>query len=217
MDRMHDNGIQIRVAKEQDAVELLEIYAPYVEKTAITFEYEVPGIEEFKGRIIRTLKKYPYLLAEKDGEILGYAYTGAFVGRAAYGWAAEVSIYLREDKKGMGIGKKLYTALESISRAQHILNLNACIGNPEVEDQYLTKNSILFHTHMGYTMVGEFHKCGYKFGNWYNMVWMEKVIGKHDCPPAPVIAFPDLSAESIKRYIAHDYDIRHGWFHSSVL
>ncbi|MDE7405059.1 MAG: GNAT family N-acetyltransferase [Lachnospiraceae bacterium] len=209
--------MQIRVAKEEDADALLKIYAPYVEKTAITFEYEVPDVETFRERISNTLKKYPYLLAWQNGEILGYAYTGAFVGRAAYGWAAEVSIYLREDKRGMGIGKKLYTALEAISKAQHILNLNACIGNPEVEDQYLTKNSILFHTHMGYTMVGEFHKCGYKFGNWYNMVWMEKVIGKHDCPAAPVIAFPDLSAESIKRYIAHDYDIRHGWFHSSVL
>lgn len=198
MDKAQDKEIQIRTAAAHDAGDLLGIYAPYVEKTAITFEYEVPGVEEFQGRIIRTLKKYPYLLAEKDGEVLGYAYTGAFVGRAAYDWAAEVSIYLREDKRGMGIGKRLYTALEGISRAQHILNLNACIGYPEEEDQYLTKSSVLFHTHMGYTMAGEFHKCGYKFGNWYNMVWMEKIIGNHDFPPEPVIAFPDLDTEILR-------------------
>lgn len=196
---MTDQKIQIGVAKKEDAEELLEIYTPYVEKTAITFEYEVPDVETFKGRISNTLQKYPYLLAKQEGEILGYAYTGAFVGRAAYGWAAEVSIYLREDKRRMGIGKKLYTALEAVSKAQHILNLNACIGKPEAEDQYLNRNSILFHTHMGYAMVGEFHKCGYKFGNWYNMVWMEKKIGRHDSLPAPVIAFPDLSGETLRK------------------
>lgn len=190
-----DKEIQIRIAGVEDAEELLEIYAPYVEKTAITFEYEVPGVEEFKGRISNTLKKYPYLLARREHEILGYAYTGAFVGRAAYDWAAEVSIYLKEDQRGKGIGKKLYTALEDVSKMQHILNLNACIGYPKAEDAYLTKNSVQFHTHMGYTMVGEFHKCGYKFGNWYNMVWMEKSIGKHDPNPSHIVAFPDLSIE----------------------
>lgn len=77
--------------------------------------------------------------------------------------------------------------------AQHILNLNACIGYPETEDEYLTKDSVRFHTHMGYSMVGEFHKCGYKFGRWYNMVWMEKLIGEHADQPEPVIAFPRLS------------------------
>ena len=92
---MEYNSIQIRTAAAEDAWELLKIYKPYVKKTAITFEYDVPTPEEFKARIENTLKKYPYLVAEKDGELLGYVYTGPFVGRAAYGWAAEVSIYLK--------------------------------------------------------------------------------------------------------------------------
>lgn len=189
---MFHEDIRIRAAVADDAREILEIYAPYVIKTAITFEYEVPTLEEFRKRIENTLKRYPYLVAEAGGELLGYAYTGAFHERAAYDHAAEVSIYVREDKKGCGIGKKLYAALEKVSRAQHILNLNACIGYPELEDEHLTKDSVRFHAHLGYTMVGEFHKCGYKFGSWYNMVWMEKMIGKHGDRPKPVIPFPDL-------------------------
>lgn len=192
MNNQSDQSIKIRTASIKDAKGLLEIYTPYVEKTAITFEYDVPSLEEFRSRIQNTLKKYPYLLAEQNGEILGYAYTGPFVGRAAYGWSAEVSIYLREDKRKMGIGRKLYTALETVSKAQNILNLNACIGYTETEDDHLTNDSFLFHSHMGYTLVGEFHKCGYKFGNWYSMIWMEKIIGEHGSEPLPVIAFPEL-------------------------
>ncbi|MDO4344185.1 MAG: GNAT family N-acetyltransferase [Eubacteriales bacterium] len=190
--------IEIRVAVPGDAKEILAIYAPYVEKTAITFEYDVPGLEEFTSRIERTLKKYPYIVAEQDGEILGYAYTGAFVGRAAYDWAAETTIYLKENKRKSGLGRKLYTALEKISRAQNITNLNACIGYPETDDEYLTKNSAQFHQHIGYRMAGEFHQCGYKFGRWYNMVWMEKVLGVHPDVPAPMIPFPELSADTLK-------------------
>ncbi len=189
---MQRNEIDIRVARPEDAEELLAVYAPYVTKTAITFEYEVPGLEEFQERIRRTLQRYPYLVAQKDGELLGYAYTGAFVGRAAYDWSAEVSIYLKEDRRKMGIGRRLYQELERISKAQNITNLNACIGYPEKEDEHLTMNSIQFHAHMGYEMVGVFHKCGYKFGTWYNMAWMEKIIKEHEKSPEPVISFPEL-------------------------
>ena len=190
------NNIKIRVAKIEDAPQLLNIYKPYVEKTAITFEYEVPGLDEFKRRIEKTLKKYPYLVAEDNGEILGYAYAGPFVGRAAYDWGVETTIYLKEDKNKLGLGRKLYEALEKILQAQNILNMNACIGYPEEEDEYLNKNSVEFHSHMGFTMVGEFHKCGYKFGRWYNMVWMEKMIGEHKKDQPAVIAFPCLGSEN---------------------
>lgn len=189
--------IAIRAAAPDDAGELLEIYAPYVTKTAITFEYEIPALEEFRGRIADTLKKYPYLVAEHEGRLIGYAYTHPFVGRAAYDRAVETSIYVREDQRKTGVGKKLYSALEAVSKAQNILNMNACIGYPETEDPYLTKNSVQFHAHMGYRMVGEFYKCGYKFGTWYNMVWMEKIIGLHTPDPAPVIPFPDLKPDEI--------------------
>lgn len=187
----------IRVAAFGDAQKLLEIYAPYVRETAITFEYAVPTEEEFRGRIIRTLERYPYLVAEREGELWGYAYTGPFHSRAAYSWSAEISIYLREDRRGMGLGRRLYAAIEQISRAQNILNLNACIAFPEIEDGYLTKNSVQFHRHLGYAMVGEFHRCGYKFGNWYNMVWMEKLLDEHPAGPPSVIAFPELSGQTL--------------------
>lgn len=192
-----DKVINIRAAAVSDGAKLLEIYRPYVEKTAISFEYEVPSLEEFCRRIERTLKKYPYLAAEQDGEILGYAYTGPFVGRAAYDWAAETTIYLREDKKKLGLGKRLYAAIEAISRAQNITNLNACIGTVEIEDEYLTNNSAQFHGHLGYRMVGEFYKCGYKFGRWYNMAWMEKVIAPHPQEPKPLIPFPELPQDVV--------------------
>lgn len=191
---------KIRVATLEDAKTLVEIYTPYVEKTVITFEYEVPSVEEFKGRMAHVLEKYPYLVAERDGEIVGYAYAGEFKSRAAYDWAVETTVYVREDQKKSGVGKALYMALEQILAEQNILNLNACIGYPEVEDEYLTKNSVQFHEHMGYRFVGEFYKCGYKFGRWYNMVWMEKHIGEHlDDQPA-IKKFDDVRIAVAEKY-----------------
>lgn len=188
----------IRMAELDDAEEILNIYAPYVEKTAITFEYDVPSLEEFRRRMAHTLEKYPYIVVQKNGEILGYAYTGAFVGRAAYDWSVETSIYVKENHLKMGLGRMLYRALEDISKAQNILNLNACIGYPDVEDEYLTGNSAQFHKHLGFQTVGEFHQCGYKFGRWYNMIWMEKMIGEHTKDPLPVIPFPQLAIEELQ-------------------
>ncbi len=195
-----EQDIRIRIASEADTEQILAVYAPYVEHTAITFEYEVPSAEEFSGRIRHVLQKYPYLAAEAGGEILGYAYVGAFNPRAAYDWAAETSIYVKMDQKRHGIGSRLYRSLENILREQGILNLNACIGYPEAEDEYLTWDSVKFHTKMGYRMVGEFQKCGYKFGRWYDMVWMEKQIGEHPAHPAPVRAFAEIRPLIAEKY-----------------
>lgn len=184
---------EIRTAAPKDAAALLKIYAPYVKKTAVTFEYEVPSAEEFADRIKRTLEKYPYLAAMLDGEIVGYAYAGTFHERAAYDWAVETSIYVREDKKGLGIGRTLYEALEKALLQQHILNVNACIAYPVQEDEYLTRDSVWFHERLGYRMVGEFYECGYKFGRWYNMVWMEKHLGTHPEKPEKVLWFSELN------------------------
>lgn len=187
--------VLIRRASEEDAQAILDVYAPYIKNTAITFEYEVPSLEEFRERIHSTLKKYPYLVAEKEGEILGYAYTGAFVGRAACDWSVETSIYLKETGTKMGVGKMLYNAIEKISKAQNIVNLNACIAVPDTEDEHLNFNSAQFHAHLGYQFVGKFHKCGYKFGNWYNLIWMEKTIGEHKKNPEPFIPFSELKED----------------------
>ncbi|MBR2258648.1 MAG: N-acetyltransferase [Blautia sp.] len=169
----------IRSAAIEDAEELLKIYSYYVENTAISFEYVAPTLDAFRNRILHTLERYPYLVLEDDGRIKGYAYAGVFKGRAAYDHCCEVTIYLDRDSKGKGYGRALYEALEDALRKLGIINLYACIGDPILEDEYLTKNSERFHRRIGYTKVGEFHKCGYKFGRWYNMIWMEKMIGEH--------------------------------------
>lgn len=179
------NTAIVRQARQKDAGRLLEIYAYYVENTAISFEYDVPTLSEFQNRMKRTMQRYPYLVIEKDGQIQGYAYAGPFVGRAAYGWSCELTIYLDHAAQKCGFGRKLYEALAHKLREMGILNLYACIGHPETEDEYLNKNSEEFHAHLGFTKVGEFHKCGRKFGRWYDMIWMEKLIGRHqeDQPP----------------------------------
>lgn len=177
--------IHIRRASVADAGRILEIYAYYVTDTAVTFEYEVPSLKDFENRIKTTLAKYPYLVLEEDGVIQGYAYAGTFKGRAAYDWSCELSIYLDKDKQGAGFGRRLYEALEEELKAMGITNSYACIAYPQVEDEYLTRKSPDFHAHLGFVTVGEFHQCAYKFGRWYNMIWMEKMIGEHreDQPP----------------------------------
>lgn len=168
-----------RVTKE-DAGELLGIYAPYVEETAVSFEYEVPSVEEFAERISNISAKYPYIKAvDDDGVILGYAYAGAFKTRVAYDWSVETTIYVRKDKRQIGVGRALYEALEKSLRGMGVLNLNACIAYTSNPDEHLTNDSMNFHHKLGYELVGTFHKCGYKFNNWYDMIWMEKIIGTH--------------------------------------
>ncbi len=183
------------MAVPEDAQELLSIYDYYVKETAITFEYETPSVSEFKGRIEKVLAKYPYLVAESDvtfgqqegkKRIVGYAYASDFHVREAYKWCAEMSIYLDHNLRGNGIGRALYTELEDRLKKMGMLNLNACIGYPDTEDEHLTFASVRFHEKMGYSMVGEFHKCGYKFDKWYNMVWMEKLVGEHTATPPQI-------------------------------
>lgn len=191
----------IRIAKPEDAEELLKIYALYVKHTAITFEYEVPTVKEFRDRIEHILKRHPYLVAERDGELIGYAYAGVFNEREACDRSVETAIYVRKDGRKDGIGRMLYVALEKILSEQNILNLNACIAYVNDDDPYLTKNSVEFHKHMGYRFVGRFHRCGYKFGRWYDLVWMEKYIGEHVEKPEEVIWFDDMKYDKMKRRI----------------
>lgn len=178
--------VRIRDAALEDAERILEIYAYYVENTAITFEYDTPTLSEFQTRMKNTMKRYPYLVIEKDGNIQGYAYAGAFVGRAAYDWSCEMTVYLDRSVRKCGLGRKIYESLEERLKEMGILNLYACIAYPESEDEYLSKNSAEFHAHLGFTTVGTFRKCGYKFGRWYDMIWMEKVVGEHRHKQLPV-------------------------------
>lgn len=191
-------GTVIRPASPEDVLPLLDIYAPYVRDTAVTFEYDVPSPEEFRRRIETTLKRYPWLVAAAGDELLGYACAGPFHPRAAYAWCAETTVYLRRDRRRRGLGRRLCGALEELAKAQNIYNLNACIACPEGEDDpHLTRDSLRFHAQMGFHPAGEFHRCGCKFGTWYDMVWMEKLIGAHPAQPAPVIPFPALCPDEI--------------------
>ena len=170
--------IKIREVRTADAPHLLEIYAPYVEKTAISFEYDVPTLEEFAGRISRIASRYPYLVAEKEGRIAGYAYATEFKGREAFRWTVETSVYVDRNQRHVGIGRMLYGALEHELRQRGFQSMCACIAYTEREsDPHLTNDSVFFHERMGFAMVGHFHRCGWKFGRWYDMVWMEKLLG----------------------------------------
>ena len=161
------SNIHIRTVSPNDAAALLAIYAPYVQETAITFEYDVPSTEEFVRRITHPLEKYPYLVAEKHS----------------------------------GIGGLLHDALENALKKQGILNMNACIACTPTEDPHLNNNSVEFHTHMGYRLVGEFYQCGYKFRTWYNMVWMEKQIGEHLTDQPEIRKFRDIESDICYRNI----------------
>lgn len=188
--------IEICQAELEDAKELLAIYAPYdVEETAITFEYEVPSLDDFRERMREIMRFYPYLVAKRDGAIIGYAYASAFHERAAYQWSAEVTIYLAKAARGQGLGRKLYQELETYLKQMGVLNLNACIASTSKEDTHLTNTSQKFHEALVYHLVGRFHKTGYKFERWYDMIWMEKALGEHTTPPKALRSFHEILGE----------------------
>lgn len=170
--------MQIRNASLTDAARLLSIYAYYVKNTAITFELEVPSVFEFEDRMTNVLKRYPYLVMEEQNEIIGYAYASPLNSRKAYDWSCDISIYLHPSFTKKGYGRQLYQQLEMLLKEMGILNIYACISFPDGEDEYLSKNSVDFHCHLGYQQAGVFHYCGYKFNRWYHIMWMEKIIGK---------------------------------------
>lgn len=190
---MTKTDITIRPAAFSDAPRLAQIYAPYVTDTAISFETAPPDAAEFARRMERTLRRYPYLVAERGGKVIGYCYAGAFVGRAAYDWAAELSVYLDRECRGLGAGRLLYEEMECLLRLMNITNLYACIGHTDTPDAHLDNASEHFHAHMGFQTVGVFKACGRKFDTWYDMIWMEKVIVPHADAVPPVIPYPNLS------------------------
>lgn len=178
--------MKIEKVLPEDAHELLKIYAPYVENMAVSFECEAPTEEEFKDRIITISAKYPYIKAiGDDGKIAGYAYAGTFKARDAYNWSVETTVYVRSDLRRSGVGTALYRELEKLLQKINIKNMNACIAFTDTEDEHLTNASAHFHKSMGFKEVARFHKCAYKFDTWYDMIWMEKIIGEHNknCDP----------------------------------
>ena len=191
----HSPALTIRFASPADAEALVAIYAPYIQKTAITYEYEIPSVAEFARRIEAYSAKYPYLVAELDGAPVGYAYACPLGSRPAFDWSVETAIYIREDCKGMGIGRMLYDKLETILQIMGIRTMTAAVATVEHEDPYLTNASLAFHLRMGFTPVGTFHRAGCKFGRWYDLTWLEKEIGCYENdPPHPKTVHEILEA-----------------------
>ena len=165
--------VTIREAAPDDAADLLAVYAYFVRETAITFEYDVPATAEFRERIRRTLERYPYLVAEKAGKILGYAYAGPFSGRAAYQWSCEVSIYLDRAAQGVGLGRRLYEALEVRLREMGSATFTPASPGPPPGTR------ISPGTARNSTPI-------WALCRWYDMIWMEKFIGDHGPNPQRV-------------------------------
>ena len=164
----------IREATTDDAERLREIYSYYVLNTAISFEYEVPSVDEFRKRINTIKDKYPYLVCVKDHKIVGYAYASAYSTRKAYSWTAASSIYVDKDQRRQGIGSSLYTALEKKLRDMEIVNIVAGAAYAETEDEYMANESYKFHTNRGFVKVAHFKSIGRKFDRWYDLMWFQK-------------------------------------------
>lgn len=164
----------IREVRESDAARLVEIYSYYVKETAVSFEFEAPSVEEFRNRIRTISSKYPYLVYEENGEILGYVYASAYSGREAYNWTVATSIYVDKDSRKQGIGAALYNELETRLYKQGIVNILAAVAYIDTEDEYLTHDSIIFHKRMEYKEVAHMIKVGKKFDRWYDIIWLQK-------------------------------------------
>lgn len=172
----------IRPAAEADVPAILDIYAPYILTSTATFEYDVPSREEFLQRFRTITRQFPWLVWEESGEILGYAYASPPYTRAAYAWCAEPTVYLRPDARGKGIARKLYAALEAILEKQgyHVLYALICAENTA---------SLRFHEKQGYAFSVLFPDCGFKFGRWLGLVWMEKRLKIVEFPSAAPVSW----------------------------
>ena len=179
----------IRIATQKDLPAILEIYAPYVQHTAISFEYTVPTLETFTARFAAITEQFPWLVWEENGVILGYAYGSAPFERAAFSWCAEASIYLRPEAQGKGIGKKLYAVLEEILCLQGYTKVYALVTSAN-------QPSVDFHLAVGYQMTCAMPDCGFKLGRWYGLYWLEK--------PLNFVEMPTCMPPSVKAIV--DYD-----------
>lgn len=159
--------MSIRIATEHDLPQILAIYAPFITDTTVSFEYEVPTMEEFTHRFRSITAQFPWLVWEEDGKVLGYAYGSAPFERAAFRWCAELSIYLAPAARGKGVGRKLYRTLEDILQKQGYGLLYAIISSENLD-------SLAFHEHVGFRHLADFPGCGFKHGRYLGITWMEK-------------------------------------------
>ena len=165
----------IRFASLSDAEGILAVYAPFITDTCITFETEIPSVESFRERIRGIMAAYPYLVCEKNGVIVGYAYASRYNERAAYRYSVDVTVYAAGEYHGKDIGKQLYTRLFEILKERGFYTAFACITGEN-------SKSVRFHASFGFVQVGEFHNAGFKHGRWHNIIWMEKPLREYTNP-----------------------------------
>ena len=173
------SNYEIRLIQENDTQAVLDIYAPYVLNTYITFEYDVPTLQEFSEKIRTITSEYPWLVCLLDNKIIGYAYGSEHRHRTAYKWSPESTIYLTEDEQGKGIGRILYSTLFDILRLQGFFNVYAGVGIPNDRSERL-------HRSVGFQELGIFKKVGYKLGKWHDTKWFQLHLQEHMIdPPLP--------------------------------
>lgn len=170
----------IRLVEPRDGSALADIYRPAVTDSSISFELVPPDGEEMTKRAARVSERTPWLVWEKDGQVLGYAYATSVRDRAAYQWSVEVSAYVHADARRMGVARMLYTSLFAALVVQGFRNAYAGITLPNPA-------SVGLHTAMGFAPVGIYRGIGYKHGAWHDVVWLERPLAPRDIdPPAPL-------------------------------
>jgi phosphinothricin acetyltransferase len=172
--------ITIRSADQQDTEKMLEIYAPYILDSTVSFETEVPTLEEFGQRVLYYQEKLPWLVCEINDYLAGYAYATDHRQRKAYEVTKELSVYVHKDYRKLGIGTGLYIALIEILKAQGVSNVLAGITLPNTE-------SVRFHESIGFKPVGVYHNIGYKFGKYHDTGWWELLLGVKNNNPLEII------------------------------
>lgn len=181
----------IRVAEARDVGRMLEIYAPYVRDTTVSLEYDPPSLDEFAARFDRISRRYPWIVAEAEGRVTGYAYADLALSRAAYQWDADLSIYLEPAARGEGTGGRLYDCLEAVMAALGYRNLYALVtaGNAP---------SCRFHERRGYALLGVLDRAGYKFGAWHDLNWYGLHLGGDAAPSGPPKVFRPDGFEALR-------------------
>lgn len=175
----------IRLATPADSKGILDIYAPYIKNTSLTFETEVPSITEFEERIGTYLESWPWLVCEIDNRIVGYAYGSKYRERSGYQWCVECSVYIHDDFHQIGIAGALYSALFELLKEQGYYNVYAVINLPN-------EKSVAFHEKMGFEYFATYKKVGYKLGKWKNVGWWQLVLNEYKDEPAAPIKFSAL-------------------------
>lgn len=174
------NTIEIRMAEEKDVAGILQIYAPFIEKTAITFEEEVPSVEDMWQRIQTIQNDHPYLVCTIDGEVAGYAYYSPYRSRASYRWAKEISVYINEKYYKRRLGQALYSVLFELARAQGLYTMLAIITIPNMQ-------SIYFHEKLGFVKCAEYKNIGFKMGKWQTVGWWQLELFDEKKEPGEIV------------------------------